>query len=303
MLKNPLGRRGGGPLLLGGALYALLLAGWMSISDRLPPALKDLQWRVGRFVDVEDADTPLYSYGRVRPGGLLLAGDSRITAACSLEVLTEAGIDDAWLVMGPSGQLKDVLAAARAWPTKRMVLALSPLSIYGPPQVGPRIVLAEERGGWTTHKIDDALSEWLNSHRKRWLRRIHPGMWDDAWFGSRQPAGSVPFYRGLMRGQENRRARRARLAELETGLAALRDEGWRIVCVRLPVSEPVREVEAAGMQPDLIAAAVARLGLPFLDYYEADFETGDGSHLYPAEGRRMSARLARDLAAIPGFLE
>jgi hypothetical protein len=57
------------------------------------------------------------------------------------------------------------------------------------------------------------------------------------------------------------------------------------------------------MQPDLIAAAVARLGLPFLDYYEADFETGDGSHLYPAEGRRMSARLARDLAAIPGFLE
>jgi len=293
-----LSRNSHGPLALGAACVVAGLWAWRSfVVPRLPPRLTDVQESTATFIDVPGADTALYLYGSPSEGGVLILGDSRVSEGLLPSALAGAGLPGAAILMGPMGQLRDALAAARRLPMRRLVVGLSPVSVYAPPTPNLVASLAGERARRATDRIDGALAGALRIAKRQWLRPLEARHWGHGWFERPSSAASLAWYSELL-APATRDARARRLDALEGELRALQNEGWQIACLRMPTGPALREVEEAALPTARFEDLCARLGLPFLDAWRADSTTADGSHLTPAEALRFSTRLAPDLARV-----
>jgi hypothetical protein len=82
-----------------------------------------------------------------------------------------------------------------------------------------------------------------------------------------------------------------------TAIRELRANGWRVMFVRLPISDEMLQLENT-MPPELqFEALVTALGVPFVDYTKrmTKLETADGSHLTPQSARRFAPILTSDI--------
>ncbi|MEZ6016045.1 MAG: hypothetical protein R3F49_13075 [Planctomycetota bacterium] len=287
-----LSRKSYGPLVVGAALVALGLGAWRAlIAPRLPERLTNVQDVVATFVDVPDADTALYLYGAPRAGGVLFVGDSRVSEGLLSSALAAHGLADAAILMGPMGQLRDLLKAARTLPMRRIVVGLSPVSVYAPPTPNLVASLAGERTRRRTDRIDGDLGGAFRLWKRELARPIDTRHWNTGWFERATSAASLAWYTELL-GPETRDARSARLTALENELRALINDGWDVTCLRTPVGPALRDIEEDALPAARFTELCARLGVPFLDEWRADYATSDGSHLTPAEAARFSAALA-----------
>jgi len=290
-----LSRNSYGPIALGVALFALGIGAWRAlVVPRMPERYSGTQTDIYAFVDLPGATTPVYRYGTPRPGGILFAGDSRVSGAFLRAVLERHGIPGATVLMGPTGQLRDSLAAARAMPLRRLVLGLSPLSVYAPLGAGTAADLARERGRSATERIDGYLGQCFARTRRSVARPLEARHWTSGWFERSTESADQPYYRTLLRAQ-TKADRAIHLRALEAELRALIDAGWRVACVRLPAGAVLQEIEDAALDRAEFHTLCARLGVPYFDHLDADYRTSDGSHLEPAEAARYSADFAREL--------
>lgn len=291
--------RGTLPILWTAALFAAGIALWKAaVEPALPPDARTLQWTRGRFVDVPRAYSPIYRVGDIGPESLVVAGDSRVQSGVSREILDDAGLGPTALLTGPSGQLRDLLRIARDTPARRLVLALSVLSIEGEPDRGFRRQLRRLREPLDRAGVDAALDSWLGDQRRRLITPIMTDSWRTAWFGTPDPLAQVEGYRARLQLVSDD-ARVKRLRQARGLLRALLDEGWTVVCVRLPTNPELRTVEDEAFAPDRFVEFCAELGIEYHDLGAdaAGYSSRDGSHLLPSEGRRFSRELAARLAA------
>ncbi|MEZ6016737.1 MAG: hypothetical protein R3F49_16585 [Planctomycetota bacterium] len=291
-----LSRNSYGPIVLGAALFALGLAAWrMFVQPRMPEQLSGGQRVVPVYIERSDALTPLWRYGAPHEGGLLIAGDSRVSGAFLVDELARQGHSDAMVLMGPIGQLCDSLAVARTLPMRRLVLGLSPLSVYAPPTSESEFRRLRELRRSATSRFDVYAGREFAALRHDVVRPLELWHWRTGWFERSTAGDDQPYYRTLL-APDTYEARAARLVELEADLRRLLDDGWQVACVRLPAGRVLQEIEEAALPAQRLTALCERLGVPYLDYWTADFATTDGSHLTAGAARRFSAQFAADLA-------
>ena len=285
------------PVAAATAGWLAAAVGWVGVvQPHLPAPIDETQHTRGRFVDVAGADTVLFTFGEPRPDGLLFVGDSRVQAGIDLAAARAVGVPSPALLVGPGGQLKDLLAALEGMPPGRAVIALSALSLYNPRKDGPLVELAAWRGPWTPERIDAELDARLGILRGRFVHpTIRPGRWQDGWIPVPDPTRDVRTYKVVM-GEPTREPRVERLALLRADLEGLLARGGRIACMRTPISDELFAIERRGLAPNAFGRLCEELSLPFLDYYHAPFVTGDGGHLTPGEAAKFTRRLAQDLA-------
>lgn len=290
--------RGPVPILWSAALVAAGLATWKTaVEPALPPDVQTLQWTRGTFVDVPRAYSPIYRVGEIGPESLVVAGDSRVQSGVSREILDDAGLGPTALLTGPSGQLRDVLRIAREAPARRLVLALSVLSIEGEPDPGFRRQLRRLREPPDRGDVDAALDTWLGDQRRRWITPIATDSWRSSWFGTPDPLAQIEAYRERLRLVSDE-ARARRLDQAARLLRELVGSGWTVVAVRLPTHPELRTVEDEVFAPDRFVEFCANLGIEYHDLgvNATGYSSRDGSHLLPSEGRRFSHELAKRLA-------
>jgi hypothetical protein len=84
-------------------------------------------------------------------------------------------------------------------------------------------------------------------------------------------------------------------------LDQMREQGWQIVCVRLPVGKALLNVEDTNFPPQRFVQFCDENRLPLLDYSHAPFSTWDGSHLDASEAMRFTRLLTTDLRSKFGW--
>lgn len=293
-----LSRNSYGPLALGAVLVALGLVAWHElVVPRMPERYSGMHGDTYTFVDVPNATTPLYRFGTPHTGGILFAGDSRVSSAFPRSVLERSGIPNATVLMGPTGQLRDLLAAARRMPMRRLVLGLSPVSVYAPLGASTAADLVRERGRTATWRIDDFLSQHLAAWRHDLVRPLEARHWRRGWFERSTESDDQPYYHTLL-AADTKAEREVHLRALEVELHDLLESGWQIACVRLPAGAVLRGIEDAALDGAEFQALGTRLGVAFFDHFRAEYRTADGSHLMPAEAARYTADFAAELRRV-----
>lgn len=292
--------RGPLPIAAGIVAAAVLLAGWrLAMGSEKPSRGTKVDPAPKRFVDVEGAVAPLYLYGRATADGLLVAGDSRIGSDISIRVLERRGVGTVGTLWNGLAQIEHVLAGARTLPTRRLVVCLTPASVYSTPLKHMADILAKERATRIPQRIDERLDDELDVLRQRMFWTLEPNPWGGGEAGVRiQPQRHEGIYRALL--AESSRAERRR--HFDVVHATLRDmigAGWRIACVRLPATARMEAIEDEGFPPELIRNMCADLGVPYLDMTGGEYDTFDGSHLLGADAERASNLIADWLLTLP----
>lgn len=291
------------PILAAVCIVWLAALGWRrGVEPAMLPPLELFDPVPQRFLDVEGARAPLYLNGWARSEGLLIVGDSRALADISLRALQRDGVRPVALLWNGLAQLDHLIEGARSLPTRRLLVCLSPASVHDRPRPNMTELLGRERAKTITTRIDEQLGRALSDLRRRFVRPVHPGLFSGGRFGEApDPDRQVRIYSSLL-SEPTRAARSKALWSLRRDLEALQAEGWRIACVRLPVSPRMRAVEDAAFPPRNFTKLCEGLGIPFLDAQDPSYATFDGSHLMAADAERLSAVLARWLLGLPGFL-
>jgi hypothetical protein len=153
------------------------------------------------------------------------------------------------------------------------------------------------RQGWSPRAIDRRLDDWADAVRDACVRTVSTELWRESWFYEIDPAKSNPVYVARVR-QELPRDRQdtlERVGELLTGLV---DDGWVVVCVRLPVSDELRAIEELALPSSAFSDLCAALGVRYLDYSAAPYSTRDGSHLLAPDAARFTERLVDELGPL-----
>lgn len=293
---------GPGPVVLTVTIAATLLLGWRAIAD---PDSPSTYWKfdpaVERTIDFPWSKSVMSIYGNADRDSVLVVGDSRTSSGVSLRVLHREGIEDVGVLWGALAQVRHLLRAARELPPRRLVVCLSPASLNSPQL--PRLVhmLELERRLSPMQRIDRRLDDELDVLRQRLFRPVEINSWlrgPEAEHA--QPRRQEGLYDGLLR-PENRPALDERLAELKVELAAMKQEGWTIACVRLPAEIGVEVVENKAFAREKFVALCAELDVPYLDLFGGGYATTDGSHLLGADADRASGHIGRWLRGLPGF--
>jgi hypothetical protein len=284
--------RGPLPIVIGAVSAALLLAAWHFAvdPDRRSPNEK-FDPVPHRFIDVEGATSALDLAGDESADALLIAGDSRTVSDISLRSLARAGIEPTCFLWTGFAQLDQLLRAARTLPQRRMLVCLDPTSVYAPPTKRAAAVLAREREKRITARIDERIDDAVDVWRQRNFRTLKPS---DLYPDVEKPGDPnrlVGMYAGLL-GEEFRAQREEKFDELRRDMRAMRDAGWRIVCVRLPAAPQIETVEEEGFPGARFKSLCDELGFPFLDMSGGDYDTEDGTHAVPREVERVTAQLA-----------
>lgn len=291
------------PILAGLSGWILLLGGWrVAAAPRLSVSTAKDDPTIESFVDLEAADSALYLRGSESSDGLLVVGDSRANADISVRVLEREGIEPAGVLTGALAQLDDLLKAARTLAPRRLLVCLSPASVYARPAQNQDFLLEQERAKSWMERVDERLDGELDVLRRRIVRPTSPAFWDDHRQGNRiDPDAQTLIYRRVL-GQPTRAARNERLAWLLRELGALQRDGWSIACLRLPISPSMLELEERAFPAALFQELCERLELPYLDLAGEAYDTQDGSHLLGREADRLTVVVARWLHELPGFL-
>lgn len=290
------------PIALGFAISVVLLIGWRFVAtpDRPSKQIK-IDPLPTRFIDVEGAVAPLYLYGRATEDGLLFAGDSRIGSDISVRVLERRGLGTVGLLWNGFAQFDHVLNGARMLPPRRLVMSVTPTSVYLPAAKRMADLLAKERARRITQRIDERLDDEVDVWRRRTFFTWEPNPWGGGEAGVvLEPRRHEGTYIGLL-GLKTRDKRRERVSVMQADLASMIKDGWRVACVRFPVSEGMRKLEDDAFPPEQFTQVCAELGIPYLDMKESDYQTSDASHLLGADAERCTERIADWLLTLPGM--
>lgn len=273
------------PTLVAATVFVVLLLGWRAVAT-------SGQWKLYRFVSVPGAaqTAPV----RASWVQVAIAGDSRLVCGIVPSVI-ESKLGQSVGLLWESAleqNLLRMLRRIRKVAPRRLLVALHAVALIDRPwqDVVP--------DGWPEMRrgIDRRLNDWVSELRLR----ITPRFGFDGPINDWKPfrRNEAPLYESIF---ASGRPSEAHLGRILSELRAMRDEGWQVACVRLPVHEVVRSVEERYFARNVVPAACADLELPFLDYYTEEFVSADGSHLHASEMDRFSLRLAADLRARIGW--
>ena len=155
------------------------------------------------------------------------------------------------------------------------------------------------RSGWSRASLDSDLNQKLDWVRLSLVRAISTSTWRTSWDHLLDETSSEESYernlekRDLEEYQESCR-------EIASQLARLREDGWKVVCVRLPVSDGLHELELRYVSDQSFEELCREAGVPYLDYSKYEGVTRDGSHLIQAEAVEFTRLLANDLKQLDG---
>ena len=361
--------RAWGPLLLGGVVYLALLGGWRNIVQPLLPEEAPINADMGfEIAPGTSSIRPIMARGDPESAGLLMLGDSRAIPSIYPYMFEERGAQPPTLIWSAGGQLLDLIPVARKYRARRIIIALSPGSVYRKlpavfeaianqklpslSSLSPRQQRAAARAwllklaapfqtsrlvreealvdrlltflaqvpegtrvgqvyselsaalrppqGFSTKKIDEQLGRWLDAKRERWIRTIFTQTWQHSWFPPLDPDQSNQAYRAGL-GPATRDQRNENFMRLEQLLGELHQEGWEVVCTRLPISPALLIIEEEAFPVVKFQRLCQRLSVPFLDYSAGPYLTRDGSHLTATSGMRFCRQFIADLAAATGW--
>jgi hypothetical protein len=290
------------PIALGFAISIVLLIGWRFVANPNRPSKQiKIDPLPTRFIDVAGAVAPLYLYGRATEDGLLFAGDSRIGSDISVRVLERRGLGTVGLLWNGFAQFDHVLDGARMLPPRRLVMSVTPTSVYLPPAKRMADLLAKERARRITQRIDERLDDEVDVWRRKTFFTWEPNPWGGGEAGVvLEPRRHEGTYIGLL-GLKTRDKRRERVSVMQADLASMIKDGWRVACVRFPVSEGMRKLEDDAFPSEQFTQVCAELGIPYLDMKDTDYQTSDASHLLGADAERCTERIADWLLTLPGM--
>lgn len=148
--------------------------------------------------------------------------------------------------------------------------------------------------GASPASIDHRLGVLVDGWRDALVRVVSPSLWREGWMPLAVEQDVVDFYASLLPVTPDL-TRMQNLDATGRHLAQLVAAGWEVVCVRMPTSAGLAEVEDGLLPPEAFAEMCAELGVPYLDHQRSAYRTLDAVHLSPEEGRRFSLDLARQL--------
>jgi hypothetical protein len=267
----------------------LLLASWNALAPDVPrrslsPAITVAYSAQGNPISYNGPPSP----------DLLIVGDSRAAQGIKHRELQRLWLAHSGVIYAPityGGQLSDLLAAAKGRPARRLLIAVSPASIY----CKQRQPLVKDLGQpmQLFRDIDDYLGQCGESLRGSLVTTVDARVWRDGWFYKSNEAKSDSFYFKLVSRDPERRMEELERFKIE--LRGLRRRGIEVACVRLPVSRSLRDIEDAHFPPALLEQACREVGIAFVDYARHGYKTHDGSHLAASDSRRFTRDLAADL--------
>lgn len=288
------------PIAVGAIATVVLLAGWrLALGSEKPSRGVKVDPAPKRFIDVEGAVAPLYLHGRAPADGLLVAGDSRIGSDISIRVLERRGVGPVGTLWNGLAQIEHVLAGARTLAPRRLVVCLTPASVYSRALPHMAVILENERAMRLTQRIDERLDDDLDVWRQRTFWTLEPNPWGGGEAGVRiEPQRHEGIYRAIV-SEPTRATRREHLDVVHATLRDMIGAGWRVACVRLPATARIEAIEDEGFPPELIRNMCTDLGVPYLDMTGGEYNTFDGSHLLGADAERASHLIADWLLTLP----
>ena len=163
---------------------------------------------------------------------------------------------------------------------------------------GFRHVARSQRGG--TARIDQQLSDAADLFRRIHVRSIGPAFWDRGWVEDPRPGRSTGIYQRHL--HDDARDERVRAAlRIREQLRQLKRDGWEIVCIRMPTSRSLRQIEDSSLPPDALLQLCRSAGVRFWDDSRKHYSTRDGSHLMHPDALEYSASLAERISAELGW--
>jgi len=281
------------PLGTAAATFAVLLAAWLAlIEPRLPPPLRRRPHPPGELGWYAGGRAPFYLKGEVSAEGWLALGDSRVHHDLDEERLAKLGVEPLAVLWVGGAQLEDLLEAARELPPRRLLVALSPLSVHragADAEKEREQALAVLDRPWSL-RVDDAIDERFERLRSSLVSWIDPRSFAYAWLDAPSP-GATDARQARALAEPTRADRAEALRAIARALRELRVSGREIVCVRLPISPSLRAVEDQAFDPALFERMCAEVGAPYHDLGSSE-PTIDGSHLTAEAARHLATRLA-----------
>ena len=150
------------------------------------------------------------------------------------------------------------------------------------------------RFGWTPAGIDERLSIWLDAWRISWIQGVPAGAWKSSWVQVFDETLSNDEYRKRLKFWTEAEFKETKSIVTEQ-LRGLREDGWEITCVRLPISSSMHELESQYIRDEDFEEICRESGVPYLDYSRRAFATVDGSHVIQADAANFARELAADL--------
>lgn len=289
------------PPLLCVAIYALTLVAWhLAVFPHLPQDPRGPRLERGEPVEGSGEIGPFYVIGDRATAEILVIGDSRIQKAVMPDTLDPEDRARVAVLWGPGGQVLGLLPVARTLGPRKLLVSLSPLSLYSARAADFWQDVREERNRPLARRIDDALAEEFADVRLGSIATIRTDTWGRGWVFPIDPLFSNYQY-SLQLDERTRAQRDVNLAELERRLGELVAQGFEVACLRLPISEPLFAVEQLALRAPELQQVCNRLQIPFLDDSRAAYETYDGSHLAHPDAVRFGRDLMRRLAGELGW--
>lgn len=295
-------RRSFKPVAYGAVLALVLIACWrFLVQPFLPEPPVDMTLL---REDTWTADD-LWISGERDGAEIAVIGASRVGFAIERRAFERGGLGPTIVLWYNAAQLLDLLDVVERLDCRRLVMSLHPVSVYmAPEDRGDMDALDSQLPGrqTTSRRVDSALGVWLQETRNALVRPITTRHWrGGAWFVQKQRADKrLRDFKQWLK-QSTGRERYANLTALMTRLEDMQARGWEIVCVRLPLHEDVLTVEESALPPEYFEQMCAKLGVPYLQYQRAPYETVDGSHLRVREALRFSGNLVRDIRRETGW--
>jgi hypothetical protein len=152
-------------------LYALLVTTWKGcVSGSMPEPAQRPGMETGKVIWVGERVGPFFSSDDLERAELLFVGDSRLRDAILVEPFEEAGLGRTGVLWGGCAQLTEMLPAARSLGSPRVVVALSPLSIYTTNFGLAAEILRNPLPDIAPPDFESKLEEWKSSERAHLLQ-------------------------------------------------------------------------------------------------------------------------------------
>lgn len=305
-----------GCLLFGAIFFVVLVVVWKLNTSVAPAREPWLSCRMSNDANRFKIILPFIASRLLHNSDIVVIGDSRTYADIDPNIfnrITGIKLFNYSAGQGDGGQLLYMLKRLEKIPPKKLIVVLSPLSMRSTfEQIHDNLCSESE---WTTFRkiFDQTLDHNLHILRSYLIATISMhGESKGLFIGNREGYFVCPFsgfgpriddsvkqngsdneYRRLLDKYNN--DIKKRIPELEKEIITMKNIGWKIICIRIPISQSLLKIENSYFEGDIFGLLCKKTGVDYLDYSTADFIAHDGSHLSMKEAGKFSSRLAKDL--------
>lgn len=270
------------PLLLGAAAYLALVGAWRFIvTPLLPEELTRLRDSPGTPWWDEESGTTVFTKGGAHSAPVLVLGDSRVQHGFRPEVFAREGVH-LGMVYGAGGQLSVLLPVATRLPARRWIIVVGPMILHRPNHekvLEYQLELFRENHAIPfTERVDRGGNDLLDGLRLDAVRTLQPRTWQESWFDRPESGVLQDFVRHALR-RGSRAERWNQLQRVHVILTEVLDQGWEVICLRMPQSAAMLEVQDLAFPADAFPKLCKSLGIAYLDHSREPFPTKDGLHL------------------------